>query len=259
MSEEHSNAAAKGGAAKRGSRADGRRPRELRPVRITPNYLRHAEGSALIELGVTRVLCAASVEESVPPFLRGRGRGWVTAEYAMLPRSTHTRSEREASRGKIGGRTHEIQRLIGRSLRGVVDLDALGERSIWIDCDVIEADGGTRTAAITGAYVALVLALRKLEAAGLIGGAIVADHVAAVSVGIVGGRTCLDLAYEEDSRAEVDMNVVMTGRGRFIEVQGTAEGKPFTAGQLSALTTLAAEGIAELVQKQREVLVRASA
>jgi ribonuclease PH len=259
MSEEHSNAAAKGGAAKRGSRADGRRPRELRPVRITPNYLRHAEGSALIELGVTRVLCAASVEESVPPFLRGRGRGWVTAEYAMLPRSTHTRSEREASRGKIGGRTHEIQRLIGRSLRGIVNLDALGERSIWIDCDVIEADGGTRTAAITGAYVALVLALRKLEAAGLIGGAIVADHVAAVSVGIVGGRTCLDLAYEEDSRAEVDMNVVMTGRGRFIEVQGTAEGKPFTAGQLSALTTLAAEGIAELVQKQREVLVRASA
>ncbi len=244
------------GARRRGSRVDGRRPRELRPVRITPDYLRHAEGSALIELGVTRVLCAASVEDNVPPFLRGRGRGWVTAEYAMLPRSTHTRSEREASRGKIGGRTHEIQRLIGRSLRAVVDLGALGERSIWIDCDVIEADGGTRTAAITGAYVALALAIRKLEAAGLVGAGLVADHVAAVSVGIVGGRPCLDLAYEEDSRAEVDMNVVMTGRGRFVEVQGTAEGKPFTATQLASLTALAAEGIAQLVKVQREVLAR---
>ena len=177
----------------------------------------------------------------------------------MLPRATHTRSEREATRGKIGGRTHEIQRLIGRSLRAVVDLDALGERSIWIDCDVIEADGGTRTAAITGAYVALVLAVRNLEASGLVGSGIVADHVAAVSVGIVGGRPCLDLAYEEDSRAEVDMNVVMTGRGRFIEVQGTAEGKPFTAAQLAALTTLASEGIAELVQRQREVLAGGAA
>ena len=252
--------AAKSAAAKRGGRrVDGRRAHELRPVRITPDYLRHAEGSALIELGVTRVLCAASVEDSVPPFLRGRGSGWVTAEYAMLPRSTHTRSEREASRGKIGGRTHEIQRLIGRSLRAVVDLAALGERSIWIDCDVIEADGGTRTAAITGAWVALVLALRKLEASGLVGRNIVADHVAAVSVGIVGGRACLDLAYEEDSRAEVDMNIVMTGRGRFIEVQGTAEGKPFTPAQLNTLTTLASEGIAELVKKQREVLAAAGA
>jgi len=259
MPKEQSTATPQGGGAKRGSRVDGRRPRDLRPVRITPNYLKHAEGSALIELGVTRVLCAASVEESVPPFLRGRGRGWVTAEYAMLPRSTHTRSEREATRGKIGGRTHEIQRLIGRSLRAVVDLDALGERSIWIDCDVIEADGGTRTAAITGAYVALVLALRKLETAGLVRGGLAADHVAAVSVGVVEGRTCLDLAYEEDSRAEVDMNVVMTGRGRFIEVQGTAEGKPFTAAQLAALTQLAADGIAQLVQIQREVLAGASA
>src|SRR4051812_39808099 len=186
----------------RGRRFDGRRSSELRPVRITPHYLRHAEGSALIEIGVTRVLCAASVEESVPPFMRGRGRGWVTAEYAMLPRSTHTRSEREVSRGKIGGRTHEIQRLIGRSLRAIVDLDALGERSMWIDCDVIEADGGTRTAAITGAYVALVLAIRYLEGLGVVSGRIVVDHVAAVSVGIVDGRTCLDLAYEEDSRAE---------------------------------------------------------
>jgi len=238
----------------RGPRPDGRRPRELRPVEITPHYLRHAEGSALIALGFTRVLCAASVEESVPPFLRGQGRGWVTAEYGMLPRSTHTRSDREATRGRIGGRTHEIQRLIGRSLRAVTNLAALGERTIWIDCDVIEADGGTRTAAITGAYVALALALRRLEAGGALTGEPLADAVAAVSVGIVDRRLCLDLAYAEDSRAEVDMNVVMTGRGRFVEVQGTAEGAPFTAAQLAGMTALAAEGVAQLVALQRCVL-----
>jgi len=226
---------------------------------ITPHYLRHAEGSALIELGVTRVLCAASVEESVPPFLRGKGRGWVTAEYSMLPRSTHTRSDRESVRGKIGGRTHEIQRLIGRSLRAVTNLDALGERAILIDCDVIEADGGTRTAAITGAYVALALALRKLEAAGLLTAPPLVDSVAAISVGIVDRRVCLDLAYAEDSRAEVDMNVVMTGGGRFVEVQGTAETKPFTATQLVTLTTLARDGIAQLTELQREALARAAA
>ena len=244
---------------KPGPRLDGRRPRELRPIVITPNYLRHAEGSALIEVGLTRVLCAASVEESVPAFLRGKGRGWVTAEYGMLPRSTHTRSDREASRGKIGGRTHEIQRLIGRSLRAVTNLDALGERAIWIDCDVIEADGGTRTAAITGAYVALALALRKLELAGVITTPPLVDSVAAVSVGIVDRRLCLDLVYAEDSAAEVDMNVVMTGRGRFVEVQGTAEGKPFTAAQLASMTALATEGIARLVALQRDALARATA
>ena len=238
---------------KPGPRPDGRRPRDLRPVVITPHYLRHAEGSALIEVGVTRVLCAASVEETVPPFLRGKGRGWVTAEYGMLPRSTHTRSDREASRGRIGGRTHEIQRLIGRSLRAVTNLDALGERSIWIDCDVIEADGGTRTAAITGAYVALALALRKLEAAGVLTAPPLTDSVAAVSVGVVERRLCLDLEYEEDSRAEVDMNVVMTGDGRFIEVQGTAEGLPFERRELDELLALAEGGIRELTALQEEM------
>jgi len=225
---------------------------------ITPHYLRHAEGSALIELGVTRVLCAASIEESVPPFLRGKGRGWVTAEYSMLPRSTHTRSDRESVRGRIGGRTHEIQRLIGRSLRAVTNLDALGERAILIDCDVIEADGGTRTAAITGAYVALALALRKLEAAGVLTAPPLVDSVAAISVGIVDRRVCLDLAYAEDSSAAVDMNVVMTGGGRFVEVQGTAETKPFTAAQLVTLTTLAREGIARMTELQRDALARAA-
>ena len=243
----------------RGPRPDGRRPRDLRPIVITPHYLRHAEGSALIEMGLTRVLCAASVEDSVPPFLRGKGRGWVTAEYGMLPRATHTRSDREASRGKIGGRTHEIQRLIGRSLRAVTNLDALGERSIWIDCDVIEADGGTRTAAITGAYVALALALSTLEAKGELSAPALVDSVAAVSVGICERRLCLDLAYTEDSTAEVDMNVVMTGRGRFVEVQGTAEGKPFTAVQLASMTALAAEGIARLGELQREAIARGAA
>jgi ribonuclease PH len=242
----------------RTARPDGRRPRELRAIIITPNYLRHAEGSALIEFGLTRVLCAASIEESVPPFLRGQGRGWVTAEYGMLPRATHTRSDREAARGKIGGRTQEIQRLIGRSLRAVTNLGALGERSILIDCDVIEADGGTRTAAITGAYVALAIAVGKLQAAGLVTAPALGDSVAAVSVGLCNGRLCLDLAYAEDSTAEVDMNVVMTGRGRFVEVQGTAEGKPFTNAQLSSMTALAAEGIARLTAHQRDAIACAA-
>jgi ribonuclease PH len=223
-------------------------------VEITPGYLRHAEGSALIACGATRVLCAASIQESVPPFLRNSGRGWVTAEYGMLPRSTHTRSDREAARGKIGGRTQEIQRLIGRSLRAVVDMTLLGERTIVIDCDVIEADGGTRTASITGAYVALALAVRKLQGSGVLAASPLLDHVAAVSVGLVNKKLCLDLAYEEDSKAEVDMNVVMTGKGKFIEVQGTAEGKPFTATQLEAMTALATEGIATLVTLQKKVL-----
>jgi ribonuclease PH len=223
-------------------------------VEITPNYLRHAEGSALIAFGDTRVLCAASIQEGVPPFLRNTGRGWVTAEYGMLPRSTHTRSDREATRGKIGGRTQEIQRLIGRSLRAVTDMTALGERTIWIDCDVIEADGGTRTASITGAYVALALAVQRLQKSGMLTTSPLIDHVAAISVGMVDKKLCLDLAYEEDSKAEVDMNVVMTGKGKFIEVQGTAEGKPFTATQLEAMTALATEGIATLVALQKKVL-----
>jgi ribonuclease PH len=203
------------------------------------------------------VVCAASVEDGVPPFLRGSGRGWVTAEYGMLPRSTHTRSDREAVRGRVGGRTHEIQRLIGRSLRAVTDLTALGERTIWVDCDVIEADGGTRTAAITGAYVALALALRRLETAHAISGPALTDAVAAVSVGVVGQRLCLDLAYAEDSSAGVDMNVVMTGRGRFVEVQGTAEAQPFTATQLAKMTALAAEGIKRLMKAQQRALEEA--
>ena len=238
----------------KGSRPDGRRARELRPVEITPNYLRHAEGSALIAFGATRVLCAASVQEGVPPWLRNSGRGWVTAEYGMLPRSTHTRSDREAARGKIGGRTQEIQRLIGRSLRAVIDMTLLGERTIWIDCDVIEDDGGTRTASITGAYVALALAVQRLQRQGLLATSPLVDHVAAVSVGMVDKKLCLDLAYEEDSKAEVDMNIVMTGKGKFIEVQGTAEGKPFTATQLEAMTALATEGIGTLVGLQKKVL-----
>jgi len=242
------------GGKSRGPRPDGRRARELRPVEITPNYLRHAEGSALIAFGATRVLCAASVQDGVPPFLRNSGRGWVTAEYGMLPRSTHTRSDREATRGKVGGRTQEIQRLIGRSLRAVIDMTTLGERTIWIDCDVIEADGGTRTASITGAYVALALAVQGLQKSGVLTRSPLIDHVAAISVGMVDKKLCLDLAYEEDSKAEVDMNIVMTGKGKFIEVQGTAEGKPFTATQLEAMTALATEGIATLVAIQKKVL-----
>ena len=235
-------------------RKDGRRPDEIRPVVITRDYLRHPKGSVLIEMGDTRVICAASVEEGVPPFLKNTGRGWLTAEYAMIPSSTHERSVRESSRGKVGGRTHEIQRLIGRALRAVTDLTAFGERTIHIDCDVIQADGGTRTAAITGAFVALVDAFRKLRAEGLVDRVPVRDFVSAVSVGLVDGRMLLDLQYEEDSRAEVDMNIVMTRGGLFIEVQGTAEGAPFTRERLEGLTDLAATGIALLTQKQIEIL-----
>src|SRR5687768_2091219 len=208
-------------------RADGRLSEQLRPTRITPNYLIHAEGSVLVESGKTKVICTASVEDRVPPFRRNTGKGWVTAEYGMLPRATNTRTQREASTGKVGGRTQEIQRLIGRSLRTVTNLPALGERTVWIDCDVIQADGGTRTASITGAFVALALALGTLRERDVLRTIPLSDYVAAISVGIVDGEPLLDLAYEDDSRAEVDMNIVKTGDGRFIEVQGTAEGQPF--------------------------------
>ena len=214
----------------------------------------HAEGSVLVEAGRTRVICTASVEDRVPPFLRGTGKGWVTAEYGMLPRATTTRSTREASAGKVGGRTQEIQRLIGRSLRSVVDLVNLGERTVWMDCDVIQADGGTRTASITGAFVALVLALDRLKQAGSVKAIPVSDYVAATSVGIIDGTPMLDLAYDEDSHAEVDMNVVQTGGGKFIEVQGTAETTPFDRAGLDALLGLAEKGIRELVAKQRALV-----
>jgi ribonuclease PH len=235
------------------TRTDGRAPNQLRETRLTPGFLMHAEGSVLIEVGRTRVVCAASVDERVPPFLRNTGKGWVTAEYGMLPRATSTRTQREASAGKVGGRTQEIQRLIGRSLRSVTRLAELGERTIWVDCDVIQADGGTRTASITGGFVALVLALRKLRDSGAIRTLPIQDHVAATSVGVVGGTPMLDLAYDEDSRADVDMNVVKTGDGRFVEVQGTAEGPPFERGALDSLMELADAGIRQLVAIQTAV------
>ena len=235
-------------------RSDGRKSGEIRPVRITTGFIRHSDGSVLIELGDTRVICTATVEEQVPQFLRDTSKGWVTAEYGMLPGSSHERIARESARGRVGGRTHEIQRLIGRSLRAVTNLEQLGSRTVWLDCDVIEADGGTRTASITGAYVALALALRRLRASGKIAADPLTGSVAAVSAGVVGGRVLLDLRYEEDSRAEVDMNFVMTGKGRFIEVQGTAESKPFTKRQLDRLSELATQGIAQLTALQREAL-----
>ena len=234
-------------------RSDQRLPHQLRPTTITADYLLHPEGSVFIEAGRTRVICTASVEDRVPPFLRNTGKGWVTAEYGMLPRATSTRTQREASAGKVGGRTQEIQRLIGRSLRSVTRLNELGERTIWVDCDVIQADGGTRTASITGGFVALVLALRKLRDAGVLRSIPVQDFVAATSVGVVGGIPMLDLAYEEDSRADVDMNVVKTGDGRFVELQGTAEGPPFERGALDSLMELADGGIRTLVEMQRAV------
>ena len=227
---------------------------QLRPMTITRNYTRHAEGSVLVEFGDTKVLCTASVEERVPPFLKGKGRGWVTAEYGMLPRSTNTRTDREAARGKQTGRTQEIQRLIGRSLRAVTDLGALGERQITLDCDVIQADGGTRCASITGACVALHDALSKLVAAGKLPGHPMRELVAAVSVGIVGGMPVLDLNYEEDSACDTDMNVVMTASGGIIEVQGTAEGEPFSRGELDTLLELAATGIGAIVAAQKSAL-----
>ena len=242
-----------------GTRSDGREAADLRPVSITTGFIGQAEGSVLIEVGRTRVICTASVEEGVPPFLKNSGRGWVTAEYGMLPGCSTSRIARESSRGKVGGRTHEIQRLIGRSLRTVTDMRALGERTIWIDCDVIEADGGTRTASITGGYVALALALRSLRERGLLTANPLTDSVAAVSVGIVAGQLLVDLCYAEDSTAEVAMNLVMTGSGKFIEVQGTAESEPFSADQLGRLVSLASDAIAALGARQRETLVAAGA
>jgi ribonuclease PH len=236
------------------NRIDGRQPSDLRPTRITSPFTMHAEGSVLIEAGNTRVICTASVEERVPPLLRNTGKGWVTAEYGMLPRATSTRTQREASAGKVGGRTQEIQRLIGRSLRSVTRLPEVGERTIWIDCDVIQADGGTRTAAITGGFVALVLALKHMRTKGMLRTLPVSDFVAATSVGVVRGTPMLDLAYEEDSNADVDMNVVKTGDGRFIEVQGTAEGLPFEREALDSLLGLADAGIQELVAIQRAIV-----
>ena len=236
------------------TRPGGRRPEELRPVRLQRAWTRHAEGSVLVESGDTRVLCTASVEERVPPFLRDKGRGWLTAEYGMLPRATNTRSEREAARGKQSGRTLEIQRLIGRALRAVVDLSALGERTIQVDCDVLQADGGTRTAAITGAFVAVHDALAWMRERGLLQALPVKDFVAAVSVGIYQGAPVLDLDYAEDSACDTDMNVVMTGAGGFVEVQGTAEGAPFSRAEMDALLSLASRGIAQLVAHQRSAL-----
>ena len=234
-------------------RFDGRARDALRPVTIEPSPLAYAEGSALISVGNTRVLCAATIEEKVPPWLRGQGRGWVTAEYAMLPRATQERTQREAARGKIGGRTHEIQRLVGRALRAVTDLKLLGEKSVIVDCDVLQADGGTRTAAITGAYVALALALRRDYTPGTAKWPLV-QQIAAISVGYVEGLAHLDLAYEEDSRAEVDMNVAMTGAGAYVEVQGTAEARPFDRAQLDTMLSLAQSGIETLFDFQRAAL-----
>ncbi|HEV8254491.1 MAG TPA: ribonuclease PH [Vicinamibacteria bacterium] len=238
----------------RAGRIDGRAPDQIRPVTITPRFIKHAEGSALIEVGDTRVVCAVSIEERVPQFLKGSGEGWITSEYGMLPRATTTRVQREVSKGRPSGRTHEIQRLIGRSLRAVVNLKALGERTLWIDCDVIQADGGTRTASITGAFVALVDALRFLKNRGAFGEIPLLDFVAATSVGKVGGEILLDLGYEEDSRAEVDMNVVKTGAGRYVEIQGTAESSSFDDEELKRLLTAADKGIQELIALQKQAV-----
>jgi ribonuclease PH len=238
------------------ARNDGRQPLDLRPVRMTCGFTKYAEGSVLVEFGQTRVLCTASVEDNVPPFLRNKGVGWVTAEYAMLPRATQARTARETTRGGPSGRTHEIQRLIGRSLRSVVDMAALGERTVTIDCDVIQADGGTRTAAITGGFVALALAIDQAFGASKITRPVLRDFIAAVSVGVVGDRVLLDLDYSEDSAAEVDMNVVRTGDGRFVEVQGTAETEPFSREQMNEMIAAAEIGINRLVAIQREVLVQ---
>lgn len=236
------------------TRSDGRATNQLRPVRFTPNFFSYAEGSMLVEMGHTRVACAVTVEERVPPWLFGKGKGWVTAEYAMLPVATHQRTQRESTRGHPSGRTHEIQRLIGRSLRPVVDLKKLGERTLTVDCDVLQADGGTRTAAITGACAALTMAVNRLQAAGKLKESPLRTRVAAVSVGVVDGVSLLDLAYNEDSRAEVDFNVVMTASGEFVEVQGTAEGQPFSLDRLFDLLGLAEQGIMELFAQQEELL-----
>lgn len=239
-------------------RVDGRKPEEMRPVKITRDYNKYAEGSVLIEVGDTRVICTASVEERVPPWLSGGGKGWVTAEYSMLPRSTQSRKIREAARGKIGGRTHEIQRLIGRSMRAITDLEQLGERQVTLDCDIIQADGGTRTASITGAYVALVDALNKLLKDKHINKMPLQDFAAATSVGRVKGELMLDLCYVEDSMAEVDMNIVMTGRGNFIEIQGTGEEASYTREEVNGMLDLAGSGIERLISYQKEVLGEAA-
>lgn len=235
-------------------RSDQRKNDELRKVKLTLNYIKHAEGSVLIETGDTKVICTATIDEKVPPFLKGEGKGWVTAEYSMLPRATNVRNIREASKGKQGGRTLEIQRLIGRALRSVVDLKALGERTIWIDCDVIQADGGTRTAAITGSFVALAEACKYLEKQGKITKIPLTDYLAATSVGIVAGEPMLDLAFTEDSSAIVDMNVVMTGGNKFVEVQGTGEEAPFSKDEFMELLTLAEKGITQLIDEQKKVI-----
>jgi ribonuclease PH len=235
-------------------RSDGRGPDQLRSIKITPRYIKHPEGSALIEVGDTKVICTVSIEERVPHFLKGKGEGWITAEYGMLPRATTTRSQREASKGRPSGRTHEIQRLVGRSLRAVVDMKALGERTLWVDCDVIQADGGTRTASITGSFVALVEALRHLKRQSALAELPILDFVAATSVGKVDGAILLDLDYAEDSKAEVDMNIVKTGRGLFVEVQGTAEHAPFSDEELKAMMGAADKGVAALIAAQRSVL-----
>lgn len=235
-------------------RPDGRRPNELRPLTMERGFAKYAEGSCLITFGETKVLCTASVEDKVPPFLKGQGQGWVTAEYSMLPRATHTRTPRDSSQGKPNGRTIEIQRLVGRSLRSVVDMHGLGERTIWLDCDVLQADGGTRTASISGAFVAMVEALVKLKSEKLIKTLPFQEWVAAISVGVVSGEERLDLAYAEDSQAAVDMNVVMTDTGRYIEVQGTAEGAPFDRNRLNRLLDIAQGGIREIINAQREAL-----
>lgn len=235
-------------------RSDGRKTTQMRPLKITPSYIKTADGSVLIEMGDTKVICTAKLEDRVPQFLRNSGKGWITSEYGMLPGSSQQRIGRESSRGRVGGRTHEIQRLIGRSLRAVADLKSLGERTIWIDCDVIQADGGTRTASITGAYVALVEAARSWLGRGLISVDPVKDAVAAVSIGILDGKINLDLCYEEDSKADVDMNFVMTGSGKFIEVQGTAESAPFTKKQMERMAALAEQGIKELLKAQKKVI-----
>ncbi len=235
-------------------RADGRGPEDLRPVKMTPDFIPSAEGSVLIEMGRTRVIVTATVDDGVPSFLKGTGKGWVTGEYGMLPRSTEERTPRESTRGRQSGRTLEIQRMIGRTLRAATDLKALGERTVWLDCDVIEADGGTRTASVTAAFVALALALERMTAAGMIRSVPLFDSVAATSVGIVNEQLLLDLVYEEDSRAQVDMNVVMTGSGQFVEVQASAEGRPYTADELQKLLDLAGGGIRELTKAQQELL-----
>ena len=238
------------------TRLNGRRSDELRKLKITKNYIKYAEGSCLIEAGETKVITTATIENTVPPFLRGKGTGWITAEYGMIPRSCKTRVQREASKGKLGGRTMEIQRLIGRSLRSVTDMAKIGERTIWIDCDVIQADGGTRCASITGSFVSVLLALEKMRKEGAIQEIPVSDYVAAVSVGMLGGHTVLDLDYSEDSTADVDMNIIMTGDGRFVEIQGTAEKEPFKQEDMNKLINLAKKGINELIGAQKKILPR---